>query len=241
MSDRVIQKLCDLSPEDLSYAICNLVFGEIEGRSEEFSKFVSLEEMKADYKAEIRMDTKVIVKTYDNNHKEKGEALVLKKNYKNLEERENYIIKDGTHLIIISDSNCYIDVKHLSLGEIFPSNRNHLSFSVCRSNSSNLIDFFTMDYKNIWDQSWRHRGEDYPAVYYSSDLNLMASTRLSCFIKDYQEEAKPLVLSYIKAESEVTTFAALTSMTRQPELPHDYASLKVTFIPAQKIGALLGE
>lgn len=257
MADPIIQKLYDLNSEDLSYRLCEYIFGKSD-----------IGEVKVQYKTEISIDAKMIVNTYDNKHQENGRALIIRNHSKNTDDfyegDVNFIVQHD-HLFIIADYDCFIDVKQFNLGEVFPSNR---YMTGLYADILKPIYFFSQGYKDIGLEKQEITLGIAYTVQYRSDSSLNSKIKLAytptiesmnlVYEPEEVKEMLPLRLGYIKASSTPAlrfnnesfkrfdnktnfSFAEFYSRTKPGAELAGEGKLQVTFIPLKEMKAFLGE
>lgn len=239
MTDSTIQQLYDLGPEDLSYAICTLAFGKPEDTVAVAEENFPLEAMRILYKSSrVAMYTKMVVKTYDNNHQENGSALVLKQ-HTHYDEKfcgQSYKIHDEVELIVVVAGDYYVDIKQFEVKSLFLPDRHNLYV-----HTANSIKFFSQDYgkvnfyqnmtlEEVWQQPFLWSLVDGIPM----DLKL-TNCRLSRNAQP--QEQKPLELNYIKASE--TAYIEIWSETEPQSASHPSempgiifsSSLRIVFFP----------
>lgn len=240
MTEPIVQKLYNLEPARLSYVLCEFTFGKPENQSRVRNGYASLEQMKDCYKTEVNCDAKMLVKTYDLNKQENGKALVLKQEFK--EEQIDWLAPDklvhSVHLIVVADIDCYVDIKQFVPENLFASDRHVKCLSI---EDIGQIKFFAQDYSPLKVTQRSRTLNYYYQVTLNNNASLSTGTQVVSHAQDYEYDNFDLRYINLKMHKRDGVIVGDLTSTIRPLGPYaQEITLKITFIPAQKIGALLG-
>lgn len=254
MTDSIIQKLYKLKHEDLSYFLCVTAFGKPNP-----SEKHPIERCEEAYKNALKLNTRMIVKTYDPQHKEVGEALILSKfdietNEINEENTKYTISFYSMDAVVITppSQNHFVDVRQLKLGEkLFVPDMEEIIFY---NNKTYPIKFFSQSYDEIdfhqdaIQQDQKEIQSVYSRLLFSptpflgeEDSDLVSTPKVT--FKCHNKQLKPLSLCYVKADlGNKETTVRFTSAgidffkpwTKDADYNQHVAILQINFLSLQK-------
>lgn len=239
MSDPTIKEIFQLTPEETSSVICKSVFG------------AQNNDLLTVYNEKFASYTKTIVKTYDQDRKEFGEALVITKQFppQGMVATQVVFYSQNTRIFIIAEPNVYVDVTKFDLGHEFSDRRTSRNMTWEGSAKTNSMDLLSLDGTSMKTAMSAQTETTSWIVDYFRDGgdNLLLKEIAAEITESSSSQESAISLGFVQTgKADQVTSLRLQEVKQYPwgslNKPESHtANLTVTFIPVKTASAFLGQ